>query len=252
MNFYDSLLRYWIQLPLKQRLQNSRYCRDAAARLLGRRESTIDYEPQVCAAIRRLVKPNWICADVGANIGIITAILAEAVGPEGRVIAFEAFPNNTCVLRQRMNGLGFGKRVVVENVAVTDGSTSRVWLHAGRGRSSAEWNIMGHDVDGHPTPPEIEVDTISLDQYFKPEKPLHFVKMDIEGAAVLALAGMRRLLREQRPVMLIEFHDEPEWAARQHLLGAGYALFELEGQRVEAPSEAQRRYQCIALCEQPS
>jgi FkbM family methyltransferase len=234
-----------------QRLRYNPYCR-AASRLLGCRKITTDYEPQVCEAIRRLVKPGWICADVGANIGMITSVLAEADGPEGRVIAFEAFPDNTRVLRQRMDGLGLGKRVVVENVAVTDGSTSRVCLNAGRHRSSAEWNIMGHDVDGHPMPPEMEVDAISLDQCFKPGQPLHFVKMDIEGAAVLALAGMRRLLREQHPVMLIEFHDEPEWAARQHLLDAGYALFELEGQRVEAPREARRRYQCIALCEQPS
>jgi len=251
-------LRHWIPPSLKQLLRNNPCCR-GAARLLGRREiaiycepRTLDYEPRVCEAIRRLVKPNWTCADVGANIGMITAILAEAVGPEGKVIAFEAFPDNSRILRQRIDGLGLGKRVVVENVAVTDGSTSRVCLHAGRGRSSAEWNIMGHDVDGHPTPPEMEIGAISLDQYFKPGEPVHFVKMDIEGAAVLALAGMRRLLNEQRPVMLIEFHDDPEWTARQHLLDAGYTLFELEGRRVEAPDEAQRRYQCIALHEQPS
>lgn len=94
-------------------------------------------------AIQRLVKPGWIFADVGANIGMITAIWAEAVGSEGRVFAFEAFPNITRVLRKRMDGLGFGERIVVENVAVTDGSTSRVCLHAGRGRSQPRGILWG-------------------------------------------------------------------------------------------------------------
>jgi FkbM family methyltransferase len=206
-----------------------------------------DYEPQVCEAIRRLVKPNWVCADVGANVGMVTTVLAEAVGHEGRVVAFEALSGNARVLGQRLDGFGFGERVVVENVAVTDGAAPRVWLHPGRGRSSAEWNIMGHDVNGQPTPAEVEVRAISLDEYFKPGEALHFVKMDIEGAAALALAGMPRLLREQHPVMLIEFHDEPEWAGRGRLLDAGYSLFELDGKLVEAPREAQRRYQCVAV-----
>jgi FkbM family methyltransferase len=209
----------------------------------------IEYEPQVCEAIRRIVKPGWICADVGANIGMITSVLANAVGPEGRVVAFEAFPENAHILGQRMDGLGFSERVIVENIAVTDGLAVRVGLNAGRNRSSLEWNIMGHDVDGYPMQPELEVDAISLDHYFKQGKPLHFVKMDIEGAAALALAGMRNLLHEQHPIMLIEFHDEPEWESRKELLDTGYALFDLEGQKVETPSKAQRLYQCIALYE---
>lgn len=209
-----------------------------------------DDEKQVCEAVRRLVKPGWVCVDVGANVGLITSVLAEAVGPRGSVIAFDAFAGNTVLLKQRMSLRGFGDRVVVETVAVTDGLKPRIWLHSGRDRSSCEWNIVGHDVDGCPTPPEMEIYAVSLDQYFKPGAPLHFVKMDIEGAASQALAGMRRLLREQRPILLIEFHDEAEWAGRRYLLDAGYSLFELDGRRVEAPAEAQRRYHCIAICEQ--
>jgi hypothetical protein len=36
-------------------------------------------------------------------------------------------------------------------------------------------------------------------------------KIDIESAGALALAGMWRLLREARSVLLIEFHDNAEW-----------------------------------------
>ena len=53
-----------------------------------------EYEPELTDVIRHVVRPGWVCVDVGANIGVITRLLAELTGPNGRVIAFEAFPPN--------------------------------------------------------------------------------------------------------------------------------------------------------------
>jgi FkbM family methyltransferase len=47
------------------------------------------YERQTKAALRRLVSPGSLVLDIGANIGTHTLHLAELVGPNGRVIAFE-------------------------------------------------------------------------------------------------------------------------------------------------------------------
>src|SRR5262249_5312654 len=116
------------------------------ARLL-RRDSS--YEPEVQAAISKIVRPGWTCADVGAHPGIYTRLLAELVGSSGRVVAFEAHPANARRLRRSLGGLG--GRVTVENVAVTDGAAARVTLHPGRRRASQEWNVMGVDLDGHRT-----------------------------------------------------------------------------------------------------
>ncbi|MEM3484214.1 MAG: hypothetical protein QXI12_01160 [Candidatus Methanomethyliaceae archaeon] len=35
------------------------------------------YEPDVCRTIELIVQPGWVCADVGAHIGIITKVLAK-------------------------------------------------------------------------------------------------------------------------------------------------------------------------------
>lgn len=214
--------------------------------LFGNSNSII-YEEQVCKTIRKVVKPGWICADVGANIGLIAVEMAHATGRSGKVVAFEPLDENIQVLTERIKYLSLAKVVVAENLAISDGGSRRIWLHSGRGNSPAEWNIVGHDVNGVPTPAVKEVDAVSLDQYFEPGERLDFVKIDIEGAAGYALKGMHRLIREQKPAFLIEFHDEEEWASRVLLINEGYELFELDGTPIGSGLDVQRRYHCLAL-----
>jgi len=203
------------------------------------------YEPDVCATIKRVVKPGWLCADVGAHIGRIALLLARLIGPAGRVTAFEALPDNARLLQERCWFWGYGDRIRVENVAVSDGLQDRLWLFPGRGRSSAEWNIVGHDVDGNITKPELEVSATSLDAYFQAGSHLDFVKIDVEGAEARVLTGMTRLLREARPVVLVEFHDEVGWAGRAELLAARFHLYDMNGTRLDPG--CQRVYHVLAL-----
>jgi FkbM family methyltransferase len=205
------------------------------------------YEPELQTAIARLVRPGWICADVGAHHGIFTRLLADLVGEGGRVIAFEAHPANARRLRRKL-GSGVRDRVAVENLAVTDGSAERVSLHPGRRRASQEWNVLGADLEGHLTPAELEVGAISLDSYFA-QSQLDFVKLDVEGAEADVLLGMRLLLHEQKPTIAIEFHTDAGWAGRRELFDAGYRLETLAGEAVDAGPQADRVYQCLALPE---
>ncbi|WP_052808095.1 FkbM family methyltransferase [Methyloterricola oryzae] len=56
---------------------------DFAIWLLG------SFEPETVRAYQRIIKKGDVVLDIGANIGAHTLLLAEAVGSEGRVIAFE-------------------------------------------------------------------------------------------------------------------------------------------------------------------
>jgi hypothetical protein len=74
---------------------------------------------------------------------------------------------------------------------------------------------------------EITVPGISLDEfvYWEGNPPPQVVKMDIEGGEVLALPGMRRVLTEARPLMLMELHGpESCRAAWETLTAAGYEI----------------------------
>lgn len=50
------------------------------------------YEPHVAWFIHDQLKPGDIFYDIGANAGYFTLVAAKAVGPEGRVIAFDPVP----------------------------------------------------------------------------------------------------------------------------------------------------------------
>lgn len=182
--------------------------------------------------ISKLVQPGDTCADIGANYGMMTDVMAAKVGSTGRVYAFEAHPFNAKILARRMKLKGFDQIVTVENKAVSDGKQKSVLLFAGRRSSPNEWNIVGHDVEGHSTKAAMEIPAIALDEYFTPQKRIHLLKVDVEGAEVNVLNGAQRLLADSKPAVIIEFHGVEAWQQRQALFPAGYTFYTLEGKEV--------------------
>lgn len=219
------------------RLLPERLTAPVAERLLHGRTPA---EPALERVIDQLVQPGWSCADVGAHRGMATALLAAAVGSTGRVFAFEAHPSTTRKLRKRFRNSP--AEVVVENLAISDGSSATLELYAGRFKRSAEWTVAPRTAGR----PELSVPATSLDEYFTAGPALNMVKIDVEGAESQVLAGMTRILREVRPVLFIEFHDDVGWSGRSHLLTAGYDLFDASNQRRLDPAD-DRAYHCLAV-----
>jgi FkbM family methyltransferase len=183
------------------------------------------YEPELQAAIRDWVSPGTVAYDIGANIGYVSLLLARQVGSGGQVIAFEALPENLERLRSNLGLSNLGGCVQALPFAVIDGERPVHFLvgpshGTGKVEGSAGRQDMAYRTD-------IEVPGISLDHfvYHLDNPPPRLVKMDIEGGEVLALPGMRRLLRESRPVVLLELHGpESAQAAWKELVGAGYRI----------------------------
>jgi FkbM family methyltransferase len=184
-------------------------------------------EPKVWQFISDNVVSGGTCVDVGANRGEFSFLMARKAGALGFVYVFELHPENTRLLQS--NIWRYRHRVKVENLAVTDGKTELVEVFLGRNRSGAEWNIVGHHITGQKKQPEFCIKATSLDDYFPPGKKIDLVKIDVEGAAQGVLAGMRRILHQSRPLLVIEVHNNSEWEGRKHLEDAGYTLFDLEG-----------------------
>ncbi|MBI4569432.1 MAG: FkbM family methyltransferase [Planctomycetes bacterium] len=211
------------------------------------------YEPDMAAVMDRHVRPGWRCADLGAHHGEFTLPLARKVGPEGHVTAFDAWEENAQTLSRRAEREGLAERITVVHAAVTDGREPEVFIYPGRRRkdnglrSDWEWSVTGYHAEGEKLPPDRRVRALSLDQYFPAGERLDLVKIDIEGAAALALAGMRWLLSQARPVVALEFHDAAEWAARRMLFAAGYDLFRASGEPIPEKGDPPRVFHCYAL-----
>jgi hypothetical protein len=88
---------------------------------------------------------------------------------------------------------------------------------------------------------------VALDDYFPAGARLDVMKIDIEGAEAQALPGMRRLLKEARPAIVLEFHREVGWPAIPVLSEAGYAFSSLDGEPLGTLDRAEDvPYQLIA------
>ena len=194
------------------------------------------YEPAVIRAIQQHVLLGWTVLDLGAHIGYYTLLLAELVGPEGKVMAFEASPEIFAVLKENVH-LNECSNVVLENRAVAASSRRLALRRNDAYPLSATSSILSGRV-------AVEVEAVALDQLLGSGfDRVAFIKMDVEGAEAEALQGMRELLRRDHPLLLIEIHGfdvyKEQHPALCELKKIGYEARYLDGPASEVHILAQ-------------
>ena len=145
--------------------------------------------------LHRLVRRGMRVADVGANIGYYALLFARAVGPEGAVLCCEPEPDNLVELERTLSWNGLAN-VRVLPVAVGDRDGEAFLARGVNGRVSAN--------GGPPPPGAVAVPLRRLDTLL-PEG-VDLLKVDVEGYEGRVLDGAERLLREHRPVLVVELH----------------------------------------------
>jgi len=197
------------------------------------------YEAKVTGALTRLVRPGYVCADVGAHIGYFTMLMARLAGPEGRVIAFEAREEIAAYLERNVTLNEGHTQIAIRRAAVTDGATDPVDLYSGAPGSEMRSTILQGFAEREAQLGRrvISVPAVTLDSCFGVGERLDLVKMDIEGAEAVALAGAQRILAEQRPTFVVEFHRDVGWPVVGHLVKARYRFERFNGTSIDTPAE---------------
>ncbi len=93
-------------------------------------------------------------------------------------------------------------------------------------------------------PPEFSIPATSLDNYFSSGERIDLVKIDVEGAGYEVVAGMQRILKQARPILVFEVHSTEEWGSRKYLTEADYTVYSLLGKKMDEPEEFV--FHCIA------
>jgi FkbM family methyltransferase len=177
---------------------------------------------------------SGVAVDVGANIGVFSALLARSLGPDGHLHAFEPLPATVRRLRRTLdlNGLD---NVTVHSEALSDAiGVAELALYGPGFESWSSLTRQEIDLSTHRMEPDqrIEVPTGTLDAFCTAEgiDRLSVVKIDVEGAEGRVLRGAHDLLAAHRiDLLLLELSDNTlssdGWSSRaviELLDGHGY------------------------------
>ncbi len=191
------------------------------------------YEQGVSDLFARLLKPGAVVVDGGSNIGYFTLLAARLVGEGGAVHSFEPIPATFDALSQNIALNGF-KHVHANRLALSD--------HAG----DLEFEVPLDEATGRPLGwaatsvlmgrgPKLQVPAQALDDYADEMgiDRIAIAKLDLEGAELAAVHGMRRLLAEHRigylvaevNAFLLDPLGIPRDALRQAMAEHGYRCY---------------------------
>jgi FkbM family methyltransferase len=162
------------------------------------------YDSDLAPFFYGVIKPGFICWDVGANVGVYALQFAHWSRPNGRVVAFEPNPTTVNVLRKhvKMNGLENRVSIVPEAVGETAGLGT---LHASGCDGMSRLGVPNKLLSGTTA---LRVQVNSLDDFVVRDGQIpDLILIDIEGFEFDALAGARRLLSEHRNIcIVVEMH----------------------------------------------
>ncbi|MGI8901496.1 MAG: FkbM family methyltransferase [Nocardioides sp.] len=155
--------------------------------------------------MKRWLRPGDVYVDVGAHIGYLSALAADAVTRTGRVVAFEPSPDTYAKLRAAFDPGRF-PHVEVVSAAVASAEGEATFFTA-----DGDWAHQSYRNSLHPGPglrDRTTVPTASLDGHF-PHERLRLLKIDVEGGELGVLAGGADLLTGSRcDALVIELNPD--------------------------------------------
>lgn len=190
-----------------------------------------------------------VVLDIGANIGIMTVLIARRVR-RGVVHAFEPIPDNFAALRRNVEHFGLDN-VVLHPMALGEerGELEMVMPE----ESNVRMQGLSHAVDVGPdavvgtryTVPQERLDDLDLAR----ERPIAGVKIDVENFEQYVLRGARGLLERWKPLVYTELGDNENRTECFALFrDLGYTVGVLEGDRIVAFDPARHTVHNFFMC----
>ncbi len=174
------------------------------------------WDRHVEACVRAILRPGQTAIDVGANLGYFTAVLAQCVGPAGRVWAFEPVPETYELLTLCTSLNDYAHVTPIRSaLGVADGSIEITYDRRHSGIAT-----MHPDQPGGDTQP---VQLRTLDTMIasgEVDRLPDLIKVDVEGHELDVLRGARQTIAEASPAIVFELNER---TARV----AGWTLAEL-------------------------
>jgi len=164
------------------------------------------FEAQYKSCLDAILQDAKVVIDVGANIGQYALYFAF----QGKkVFAFEPMPSMIERLKKHIAINNAGDRITLVTKALTSSNGTLKFSLPKAENSGTASTVLGRSQN---TDELIEVEGITLDDYLASinfQGSVDLIKIDIEGAELFALQGMKNLLSSpNKPVLILEMNDD--------------------------------------------
>ncbi len=183
--------------------------------------------------LKTIVKPGFICVDIGANVGYYSTMLSRVCGSEGHVHAVEPvklFQDIFTTNMRRFNchnvtlhpvALGGEKGSITMGTPIIDGVFRHGLTHVVE---------PGEDTSAQHT---YSVEMCTPDELFSSLTRLDFIKCDVEGYEVILMPYFTNILSRFKPGIQIELGSEEHRKTIIELLKPlGYQPYKLENDKL--------------------
>ena len=194
MQMYEWIASAVIGTPLERPAEGLRWLKGWPARLRnpGPREIYLE-GARTARLMKAAITDGMNCIDVGCHLGSVLQKIVE-LSPRGRHIAVEPIPYKAAWLRQKFPA------VDVHQVALGEEEGPAEFFF--NPRQSGFSGLKAHHPTGNTN--KITVACKRLDDLVPADRPIGFMKVDVEGGEYSALRGASRIVTGSRPVILFE------------------------------------------------
>jgi len=159
----------------------------------------LKYDRLTSQIMAKVLKNDSNCVDVGCHKGEMLELMLR-FAPDGNHYAFEPIPAMFEGLKVKFPK----KNIHIFPMALSDrkGTTSFNFVRnapAYSGIMKRKYDVKEPDIE------EINVKLDLMDNLIPKEMPVHFIKIDVEGAEYGVLRGAKNILMKDKPFIVFEF-----------------------------------------------
>lgn len=157
------------------------------------------WESWLTQLLAQIIKPGFVCLDIGANFGYYSLLMSELCGHEGRTVSIEPNPSICELLRSTEFLHGWHFEIV--QAALSDKKGEAVLTITDRELGGG--TIKPNELIAGRT--QVRVPTISVDELMKEKNisRVDIIKMDVEGVEPLVFAGMSQTIKSNPGIGII-------------------------------------------------
>lgn len=156
----------------------------------------LKYDRLTDKVLKRVLKPNSNCIDVGCHKGEILERIIE-LAPKGIHFAFEPIPVFYNNLKEK-----FSSKATIYPYALAEKEGTSTFQYVKNAPAYSGLKQRKYEVN--PDIEEINVEVKTLDEIIPKEVSIDLIKIDVEGGELAVLKGAKQILEKDKPTVIFE------------------------------------------------